>query len=69
MIYSAPKITIKYDNIFLFIVDINTNPLSLTNYDKVSINYFGSLTCSITSIEHTTSNYFIFLYNNSSAVV
>ena len=40
VMYSAPRITYKYEAYVLFIVDNITNPRFLTNYDKLLINSY-----------------------------
>mmetsp|Transcript_7858 Transcript_7858/g.23319 ORF Transcript_7858/g.23319 Transcript_7858/m.23319 type:complete len:329 (+) Transcript_7858:389-1375(+) len=50
------------------IVDTNTNPSSLTNFLNALANTLGSVTCSITSKAHTTSNEFGSFSPKSSAV-
>mmetsp|Transcript_1862 Transcript_1862/g.6710 ORF Transcript_1862/g.6710 Transcript_1862/m.6710 type:complete len:288 (+) Transcript_1862:93-956(+) len=65
---SANTIAPKTPLIDFDIVDTNTKPSSLTNFLNAFANTLGSVTCSITSKAHTTSNEFGSFSPKSSAV-
>ena len=67
--YSAPTIAVIQDLGFLFIVDKNNSPSGLSKSMHVFTNNFGSGTCSKTSRQVTTSNFFLDESSRFSAVV